>query len=642
MEATQQLLQQQMQQQQQQLQVMTEQMQKMMAEMQGQQMARQQERQEQERRLDEALTAADQRQARERTEFEQRMQELRAQLATASSSSGAAGTAAATDPLREAARIIDTRVIGRPDLWHGEKEKYPDWSFVFKGFMVAIDSRYQEIFERVENADAPVSNRDLDPANRHLSTQLYYILVMLSRDKAQDKIKKIAAGEGFEVWRNISLDYDPKVRTRRVALLIKVLTAKFGGDIGQALDQFEAMVKEYEQTSKKVVDDDLKVGVAIINMTDTDTQAHLVKNAHRLETWQAMRDELMDMTRTSEYINAQPKPMELGAIPQKGKGKGKKGKGKGEGDEDKWCDYCEKTSHDSSECWWNQTNWSNSQTSWWEPSEKKSSKDPSTKGGGKKGDGKGKNNMEKECFYCGKMGHVASKCKKKKADKDAREERAAAAAAAPLALTDAPGSGTYMTAMPQAVPVWEHEDPSRGFLLPMPLQMAEADASSVKVEQLKVNTRLAQEEMQTGCAPGLAHPGGSTGCAAEPAQPGGLDRSTAVAASLTAAHAIADEDASANADRVRMLPMSQGEGLDGSLAAGSRERELVTDEAAEHESACFVGRLTGDQIEPLLRDQPCGQQAEDELDDPILRPEPWALADDGEYLTLIRYERFML
>jgi len=241
MEAAQQLLQQQqqqMQQQQQQLQAMAEQMQKMTAEIPGQQTVRQQERQEQERRLNDALTAADQRQVRERNEFEQRLQELRAQLATASSSS------AARDPLSEAARIIDTRVIGKPDLWHGEKEKFPDWSFTFKGLMVAIDSRYQEIFERVENSVEPLNNNDLDGVNRHLSTQLYYILVVLSRDKAQDKIRKITAGEGFEVWRNISLDYDPKVRTRRVALLIKVLTTKFGGDIGQSLDQFEGMVKE--------------------------------------------------------------------------------------------------------------------------------------------------------------------------------------------------------------------------------------------------------------------------------------------------------------------------------------------------------------------------------------------------------------
>ena len=60
---------------------------------------------------------------------------------------------------------------------------------------------------------------------------------------------KISHREGFKAWRQFILDYDPKVKTRKVGLLI---TTKWCGDLSQAIDRFEGMVKEYEQHSKKM------------------------------------------------------------------------------------------------------------------------------------------------------------------------------------------------------------------------------------------------------------------------------------------------------------------------------------------------------------------------------------------------------
>ena len=245
----------------------------------------------------------------------------------------AAAAAAAPSQLPPA---IDTRVIGKPEMFFGSREKFPEWSFVFKAYMSAIDARYSDLLEQAGDKDSIIRNLDLEPHEKQLSTQLYYILVMLCRDKAQDKMNAVGSGEGFEAWRQFIIDWDPKVRTRRVGMMIKILTAKFGGDIPQSLDQFETMIREYEQQSKKVFDEDLKLGLVVVNMTDAGVQKHLVKNANRLDTWKAMKDELLDMARTEQYLNSQARPMELGGLPRpeakEGKGKGdQKGKGTGEG-----------------------------------------------------------------------------------------------------------------------------------------------------------------------------------------------------------------------------------------------------------------------------------------------------------------------
>lgn len=131
------------------------------------------------------------------------------------------------------------------------------------------------------------------------------------------------------------------------------------------------MTKEYEQHSKKTLDDELKAGLAVVNMQDEEIQRHLIRNSHRLDTWDLMRDELSELTRTSQYLSKQePVPMEIGALPGKGKkgkdkGKGKaKGKGKGKDKDkdttgnksetkvEKKCFYCGQPGHVSADCWW--------------------------------------------------------------------------------------------------------------------------------------------------------------------------------------------------------------------------------------------------------------------------------------------------
>ena len=73
---------------------------------------------------------------------------------------------------------------------------------------------------------------------------------------------------------------------------MNILTTKFSGDLSQAIDKFETMTREYEQHSKKTLDDELKAGLAVVNMQDEEIQRHLIRNSHRLDTWDLMRDEL--------------------------------------------------------------------------------------------------------------------------------------------------------------------------------------------------------------------------------------------------------------------------------------------------------------------------------------------------------------
>ena len=68
----------------------------------------------------------------------------------------------------------------------------------------------------------------------------------------------------------------------------------------------------------------------MLGMEDMRVKEHLIRNSVRITSWNQMREEILEITRTQQYIDSQPMPMQLGANP-KSKGKDSKGKGKGKG-----------------------------------------------------------------------------------------------------------------------------------------------------------------------------------------------------------------------------------------------------------------------------------------------------------------------
>ena len=227
--------------------------------------------------------------------------------------------------------VVDTRVIGKPDQFDGDPLKYADWSFKLRSYLGAVDQRYQQALTTTEATTTPRLNATLGSDGSALSTQLYYILVMTTSGSALDKCHNAGVNEGFEAWRQFVKEWEPKLRTRFVGLLMNVLSYRFKDDIPSKMAAFERLVHDYENPSSETIDDDdTKIGVTMLGMEDLRVKEHLIRNSVRLASWTQMLEEILEITRTQQYIDSQPVPMQLGANP-KGKGKGKDGKGKGKG-----------------------------------------------------------------------------------------------------------------------------------------------------------------------------------------------------------------------------------------------------------------------------------------------------------------------
>ena len=132
---------------------------------------------------------------------------------------------------RVRAGVVDTRVIGKPDQIDGDPMKYTDWSFKLRSYLGAVDQQYQQELTTTETSSTPRLNATLGSEESALSTQMYNILVMTTAGAALDKYHNAGVNEELEAWRQFVMEWDPKLRTRYVGLLMNVLGYRFRDDI---------------------------------------------------------------------------------------------------------------------------------------------------------------------------------------------------------------------------------------------------------------------------------------------------------------------------------------------------------------------------------------------------------------------------
>ena len=197
--------------------------------------------------------------------------------------------------------------------------KYADWLFKLKSNFGAVDQRYQLESMTTEASSTPRLNATLSCEASSLSIQMYQKLVMTTTGSAVDKLHNAGVNEGFEAWRQFVMEWEPKL----VALLMNVLSYRHKDDIPTKLAAFERPI--HESQSPEAVDDDTKTGVTVLVMEDMRVKAHPIGNSARIASWTQTREDILEITRTQQYTDSQPGPMQIGAHPKR-KGKGKDSK----------------------------------------------------------------------------------------------------------------------------------------------------------------------------------------------------------------------------------------------------------------------------------------------------------------------------
>ena len=168
-----------------------------------------------------------------------------------------------------------------------------------------MDQRYQAGVDEDRVIIDTKTQRKLQKRRKaHSAQRMYYILVMTTAGAALDKCHNAGVNEGFEAWRQFVMEWEPKLRTRYVGLLMNVLRYRFRDDIPTKLTAFERTIHDDENQSTKTVDDDIKIGVTMLeNGGHVGVKEHLIRNSVRITSWNQMREEIDWFSRSQEHIS---------------------------------------------------------------------------------------------------------------------------------------------------------------------------------------------------------------------------------------------------------------------------------------------------------------------------------------------------
>ena len=198
--------------------------------------------------------------------------------------------------------VIGTRTLGKPKTFTGQPSEWTTWQFTFKAFACATHARMRDVFElATRKGSDPVINSDTTVELQSLSTQLYYMLVMMLSNQDPEIVRNSPEGVGAEVWRKLLLEYELGVGIMYGAMLQSLLKRRFGEhyetDLAREIESFERDISKYEQQSSDLISDAITHGIVCGGMAHQGLKQHINLNINQLSTYKALRDEIINYSR---------------------------------------------------------------------------------------------------------------------------------------------------------------------------------------------------------------------------------------------------------------------------------------------------------------------------------------------------------
>ena len=309
-----------------------------------------------------------------------RQRQSSAEQALAAAQQRIAQLSSGTDVSTTPPGVIDTRTLEKPKSFSGQSSEWTSWQFTFKAFACAVHPKMKEVFELATRKGAdPVNASDITGELQSLSTQLYFMLVMMLSDQAQEIVRNSPEGIGAEVWRKLLWEYEPGVGIRYGAMLQSLLKERFGEhdetDLAREIESFERDISKYEQQSNDLISDAIKHGIVCGGMAHQGLKQHIDLSISRLSTYKVLRDDIINYSRARRTWT-DPNAMQVDAVHVNvnqerqggssgsrfdkgygGKGGRSKSKKGGKGKEEKAaskfdgeCRYCQKRGHKKADC----------------------------------------------------------------------------------------------------------------------------------------------------------------------------------------------------------------------------------------------------------------------------------------------------
>ena len=136
---------------------------------------------------------------------------------------------------------IDSKLVSRPTVFDGKHESWSDWKFLMINYAGSVWPQYVDYMEQAEARDyavVPSDSADLLSRARNLFTLLVGFFLMKS--KPMQMAKRLTSRQGFELWRLLNLEYEPKIGARMLVRFRKLMSP----NLSIQEDEFEETLLE--------------------------------------------------------------------------------------------------------------------------------------------------------------------------------------------------------------------------------------------------------------------------------------------------------------------------------------------------------------------------------------------------------------
>lgn len=226
--------------------------------------------------------------------------------------------------------FVDTHLLGMPERFGGQDSLWRDGKFVTKAYGQAALPEIRVLLGRVEKGTDDVRDAVLNEREQALSAQLYYMLALLTKSHALDKVQGAGEGEGLLVWRILQEQWEPRSLSRLTRTRSGILHGQFRGDAQNDIESWERNVSSRSRRSSSFPTDVvITAGILIKGLHGDGLRRHMVMRTMRLDTCDKWLAEVVEIARAKVVVNGQA-PMDIDAS-EKGNGKGDGGKAKSKG-----------------------------------------------------------------------------------------------------------------------------------------------------------------------------------------------------------------------------------------------------------------------------------------------------------------------
>ena len=95
--------------------------------------------------------------------------------------------------------------------------------------------------------DQPLNSTITDTETQAASSQLYFMLVLVTRGEPLNIVVNSGSGEGLVAWKRLVKRYEGASATRLAGTLLQLMNWSFAGDVQSRIELFEREVLLYEE-----------------------------------------------------------------------------------------------------------------------------------------------------------------------------------------------------------------------------------------------------------------------------------------------------------------------------------------------------------------------------------------------------------